>query len=600
MAPKNKWIVDTVAGATPSKKEEKLGDSIEIIGPHGGKQTLHRANVPDIPDERWAELKIQAAQDARPAPPPVPEDTPAPIRNYSDEEKAPVRVIDPVVAPNGATQSQVQEGGTPGTFKETPVLDTVENAANAVGSVTPDILKLDKGGPIPALGDAVTKPGPANRVPVDAETPPASAASAPGSEGGSASVSIRTPGGDPGMPAYDGPSSKEIMALGEQRGEAEAKKARVAAFAEGQKAIALREVRQAQLDMQETQNNIAADALEREAVEQSRLKEFENHFAELKAQQSKLDPTIDPNRYWKNKDAGQVALGAIAGALFGFAGKGMDYLNTIQNEVRMDIDAQKATYENASSKIRQQMADAGDEYARAKNRGLSDREARAAASAAKLSGMKSYIEATMTNTASVEAQGKAMEALAGIDSLNVAALQDAGKAATEAATRKGADWANKQSARAAMINANANVARLSASGGKDKLPGGVQTKIASAKKALDTLDEMKKMSSGGFWDKAIRTTASALPLTGLTEDGRALKADNKSYEGFKETLGRLLADSALQEKEAQRILANIPDRNSPLEDQQRYFSRVMGIIQKNVLNLESGKGSADEPSGEGE
>lgn len=593
MAPKNKWIVDTVAGATPSKKEEKLGDSIEIIGPHGGKQTLHRANVPDIPDERWAELKIQAAQDARPAPPPVPEDTPAPIRNYSDEEKAPVRVIDPVVAPNGATQSQVQEGGTPGTaHTKGPLAEAATSAVETVAHIANPLNVLDNSKQ--AYQSLVGGKAPRK----DAEMPPASAAKAPGSEGGSASVSIRTPGMDPGMPAYDGPSSKEIMALGEQRGEAEAKKARVAAFAEGQKAIALREVRQAQLDMQETQNNIAADALEREAVEQSRLKDFENHFAELKAQQSKLDPTIDPNRYWKNKDAGQVALGAIAGALFGFAGKGMDYLNTIQNEVRMDIDAQKATYENASSKIRQQMADAGDEYARAKNRGLSDREARAAASAAKLSGMKSYIEATMTNTASVEAQGKAMEALAGIDSLNVAALQDAGKAATEAATRKGADWANKQSARAAMINANTNAVRASAAGaGGAKRPGSIQLKIAAAKRVIDTMRQMKESAKGGVLDKAGRGIKATLP--GVTEGMRKEGAISDDYELSKATLAIDVLQSSIQSHEKAFSIDKMPDRNSPLKDTDTFFDQRLKVAEKYLHNLENGEYADDPPTDTG-
>lgn len=49
---------------------------------------------------------------------------------------------------------------------------------------------------------------------------------------------------------------------------------------------------------------------------------------------------IDPNRYWHNKTEGQKAMTTLAGALFGFAGKGMDFLNHIDNLVQQDVKLQ--------------------------------------------------------------------------------------------------------------------------------------------------------------------------------------------------------------------------------------------------------------------
>lgn len=55
---------------------------------------------------------------------------------------------------------------------------------------------------------------------------------------------------------------------------------------------------------------------------------------------------INPGRYWQNKDAGQKAAAVIAGALFGFTGQGMNYLQHLDSLVEQDINAQKADIAN--------------------------------------------------------------------------------------------------------------------------------------------------------------------------------------------------------------------------------------------------------------
>lgn len=64
---------------------------------------------------------------------------------------------------------------------------------------------------------------------------------------------------------------------------------------------------------------------------------------------------IDPARYWNNKSLGSKALGLVAGALFGFAGKGMEYLKQLDELVAQDMRAQEG---DRDSKVKGLMAQA--------------------------------------------------------------------------------------------------------------------------------------------------------------------------------------------------------------------------------------------------
>lgn len=604
MAPKGNWDVKKlVMGATPSKeamaddKNTKLGDEfIEVKGSEGGKTKLYRKNVSESMWENMVDQLGPPTVDMRESRSTKPGTSVAvdrvvardPVVAVEKPALAPTRVIDPVVAPNGATQSQVMEGGTPGTYSTS---DEVRDTVSAIGEGISQFTS-----PIKTIVEGVVNPGPAKQVPTDAG-PPAAAAKAPGSEGGSASVSIRTPGGDPGMPKWDGPTSAETMELAMARGDAEAKKAKVAAFAAGEQAKAAEEIAQAERKKAEIEAQVATDEVEKRELQRQRMELFTGQFERLKAEQSKLDPTIDPNRYWKNKDAGQIALGAIAGALFGFAGKGMDYLTSIQNEIKMDVDAQKASYEQASDKIKQQMAAAGDDYARARQEGVSDAEARAVAAVARVASMKSYVQAATAHTASVEAQGKAMEAAAGLDAINLKYIQEGSEAATKNTSMKLGALAQSQQARAAMINANANATRASAAGGKKALPGSIRLKIAAAKRLIDTMKQMKESAKGGVLDKAGRGIKATLP--GVTEGMRKEGAISDDYELSKATLAIDVLQSSIQSHEKAFSLDKMPDRNSPLKDTDTFFDQRLKVAEKYLHNLENGEYADDPPADTG-
>lgn len=58
--------------------------------------------------------------------------------------------------------------------------------------------------------------------------------------------------------------------------------------------------------------------------------------ATLAAAREAASSPIDPNRYWNNKNEGQKAMAVVAGALFGFTGQGMNWLQRLDGLVEAD------------------------------------------------------------------------------------------------------------------------------------------------------------------------------------------------------------------------------------------------------------------------
>ena len=71
------------------------------------------------------------------------------------------------------------------------------------------------------------------------------------------------------------------------------------------------------------------------------MRQREQSLQNLQAQVLDLSKqSIDPNRFWNNKSDGQKAAAVIAGALFGFTGQGMQWLQRLDSLVEQDIQAQ--------------------------------------------------------------------------------------------------------------------------------------------------------------------------------------------------------------------------------------------------------------------
>ena len=238
-------------------------------------------------------------------------------------------------------------------------------------------------------------------------------------------MKVRTPGEESAVPSTSlAAQSTEMSARREGRhGSGSAARAH-------QKPTRAQRLSAAQLQLKAVQDQHAADIMESEQARQAVLQRYENHIGSIQADIAKMDPTINPNRYWQNKSAGQIAAGAIAGALFGLGGNGMQYLKIVQDEVQRDVDAQRATFENASEQKQLELAAANDAYAVARQRGLRRRRRSRPPMQPSSAQWTRTFAVTSTNT-SAEALASANQVRAGLKSTPGKVLQDGVDAAAK-------------------------------------------------------------------------------------------------------------------------------------------------------------------------
>ncbi len=362
-----------------------------------------------------------------------------------------LRDIKPV-GMNGATREQVQQGGTPGTFKGSTFSDVVGNLAETgkdiASQTTGALLNPAKGAEVLYNASGLDKsrqvPDAAKTLPDAAQLPPA--AEVPGA--GAADMGAMPPsleGAGPGPEkGYNDGLERAFATIEKNKGEV---------IQAESKAAAAKDLAAAHADMKATQDAFAAAYINAEAEAAKPLQGIEKQMGEIAARQAKLDPTIDPNRYWHNKSAGQIALGAIAGGLFGFAGQGLNYIKQIQSEVELDTKSQQMSYENASSQLQKELAAKGDEYARARQAGVSKLNAMSMANIAKLSAAEAYVK-------QVTAQGASQEAMANAQAIGMGLQQSLVEGA--AIARKNAQAEGHQNAAEYMAREGLKIQRFQA------------------------------------------------------------------------------------------------------------------------------------------
>ena len=71
---------------------------------------------------------------------------------------------------------------------------------------------------------------------------------------------------------------------------------------------------------------------------------------------------VDPGRYWANKDGAQKAMSVIAAGLFGYLGKGMEYLKRLDSLVAEDVQLQERERANKISMAEKIQAKHGQNY----------------------------------------------------------------------------------------------------------------------------------------------------------------------------------------------------------------------------------------------
>lgn len=133
------------------------------------------------------------------------------------------------------------------------------------------------------------------------------------------------------------------------------------------------------------------------------------------AQKAAATPT-DPNRFWNNKGAGQQAAAVIAGALFGFSGQGMQWLQRVDGLIEADNRLQVADRAANVSGLEAKARGFGEAADFAMKAGASESEAHIIARQMKYEGLKSYLEQATARSNNMQQKVQGQQMLLAIDS----------------------------------------------------------------------------------------------------------------------------------------------------------------------------------------
>lgn len=295
--------------------------------------------------------------------------------------------------------------------------------AKQAGGLFPQALP-PAGGPAPAA----TSPAP-GQVPVPGTPVPGTPVPpVPPSAGGS--VSGRTKTASPGM-APPAPSDGVMQTLAD----AEALRngaATMAADAHAKKADIDRQALINQKALQEQafkdQQHIAEQRAAAEAAYSKSLSDGQAAMSSLMTERRQLlNQRVDPDRYWNEAGAGRRVSAVLAGALYGWAGQGMDYLQHLRGLVNDDIKLQQDELRRKGDNIDALVGDQRNLIALAKQKGMTDLEAVEAAKAARYEELSAQLQMLATDSGIKNVNPALAQTLAGLANERATALDNAAK-----------------------------------------------------------------------------------------------------------------------------------------------------------------------------
>jgi hypothetical protein len=250
-------------------------------------------------------------------------------------------------------------------------------------------------GTAPVVGGQVVPPG--------AGLPPGPAP-VPGTGGGvSMGVSSKSvkPGAMPGVAAPVDDYTKQIAQMAKEEQALLAAQGEIGAERAKSDANVIRE--------QMTQRDkLMLERQQADAAEMGEMRRYESGLRDLQAQVLDLSKqSVDPNRFWNNKSDGQKAMSVIAGALVGFTGQGMQWLQRLDGLVEQDIQAQAADLNRQRGLLGDASQMQNNLVAMAESRGLRGKAAYDAAVATQKEQMATQLQLNALNYAQPELRAKA-------------------------------------------------------------------------------------------------------------------------------------------------------------------------------------------------
>lgn len=294
------------------------------------------------------------------------------------------------------------------------------------------------------------------------------------------------------------------------------------------------------------------------------------------ARQAASNP-IDPNRYWNNKDVGQKVGAVIAGALFGFSGQGMQWLQRLDALVAQDMKAQESDRASRVGGLQSSAAQAGLAAKEAMAMGADAAEAANLERMAKLQNVKSRLEILAKGTQNAEVQARAANMMAQIDERTLDAAQKNEHLKEAAANNRAQRYLEQQ--KIALMAAQASAQPM------PQLSEDAAKKMAATKELVNTIQQMKALSAdSGFMDRLKRMGAEKLDSE---EKG---KLDTYNQLRFKAS--KLIAESALGAEEQKFLLPILGERTSLFSAAPRFdemTKMALGSMESQLGSAMAGK-----------
>lgn len=282
------------------------------------------------------------------------------------------------------------------------------------------------------------------------------------------------------------------------------------------------------------------------AVQESRRYETARAKVMEEARRAAAEPT-DPNRFWNNKSEGQKAAAVIAGALFGFTGQGMQWLQRLDSLVEGDMRAQMADRTSKVQGLQAEAASLGEAGQRAMQEGATLAEAQLIEKQGRMEGLKTFLEMTAMQTQNLEVKRRSIEMLGQMD-MKVAQLAQEGaqQAEIRAARMTENNYRNAVLGQEKVKTA-ISIGGAGAKGGGTKLEPGEKARLDQAKQGQEAvkviLERLGPESNlkDAAWDEITKHFGA------LSEAGTR----QKGIEPIRRTLIRLIDASAIQKADAE-------------------------------------------------
>jgi hypothetical protein len=460
----------------------------------------------------------------------------------------------PAPVPSGAG------GGSPGAGMPTPYPGDVPGPVNVGGVNDVRQMGADLLGPSPGAQMADLQAQSATKQPL--LPPPAPDGKVPGSESlkTQQTATTRVPGS--GGSSLEGDLNKSYA----DAVKAKAEMARMEAENSGKIAEA-EIIRQKNLQNIEDARAARAQALveRQDKVQAAQMRAVESLSEQVK---------IDPGRLWASRTAQQKADAQLAGFLFGFSGSGAQYVQSLQNEVDKDVQAQLQAAQLTMEGKKAQVAGLGNIFTQLRQQGLDTNEAASVARASMLEIHNSKLTEMEARFKGTTAGVRASEAIAALGPARVKAISDYRTAAAQQASLYSAMRVNELEAQTRAATA------LMKTKEETPMQATLSKEMAGLEDVRASLLNMKSMAGGGMYERLRTQGADVSPFGGVLDPDRKAKARTFKGEAYAQMIEK--AKGALQAGELAALSQIVPQNISVVEDPGPYFDRAIAFVEQQL------------------